>query len=138
MMMPQFERHYTLDQAQAALPWIQSVFAKIHRLVRFIQSENVKPMSAAKSPLGQWEPLLFQAADDDRRKLIEGLLQAVVEKGIVVQDLHRGLIDFPAMRAGREVLLCYELSDGDQIQYWHDLESGFAGRQEIEAEDFAE
>lgn len=135
--MPRFEHHYTFEQAQAAIPWIQSIFSKIHRLVQMIQNPNAKPLSPGKSPLGSWEPTLFGATDEERRKLIEGLLGAMVEKGIVIQDIHRGLLDFPSWRGDQEILLCYELSDGDHIQYWHDLDSGFAGRQEIDAGDFS-
>jgi len=44
--------------------------------------------------------------------------------------LNRGLIDFPSMREGREIFLCWE-KDEDDIEYWHDLESGYAGRERL-------
>ena len=51
--------------------------------------------------------------------------------GIVVRDIDRGLIDFPAILEGREVYLCWEL-DEDGIGFWHDLESGYGGRQPLD------
>ena len=49
---------------------------------------------------------------------------------IFIKDIDRGLIDFPAIIGGREVFLCWE-SDEDDIEFWHDLESGFAGRERL-------
>ena len=53
------------------------------------------------------------------------------ELGIVVRDIDRGLIDFPAIVDGREVYLCWQLGE-DEIAFWHDLESGFGGRQPLD------
>ena len=49
---------------------------------------------------------------------------------IQIKDVSRGLIDFPSLRDGREVFLCWE-KDDDDIEFWHDLDSGFAGREKI-------
>ena len=59
------------------------------------------------------------------------LLGEIQDRGIVVRDIDRGLIDFPAILDGREVYLCWEL-DEDGIGFWHDLESGFGGRQPLD------
>jgi hypothetical protein len=50
---------------------------------------------------------------------------------VVLRDLDRGLVDFPAVIDGREVYLCWVESEEDGIAYWHDLESGFAGRRPL-------
>ena len=62
---------------------------------------------------------------------VRRLLLGVQELGIVVRDIDRGLIDFPAILEDREVYLCWEL-DEDGIGYWHDLESGYGGRQPLD------
>lgn len=51
--------------------------------------------------------------------------------GIVIRDVDRGLIDFPAVRDGREVYLCWQLDEGE-IAFWHDIEAGFGGRQPLD------
>ena len=51
--------------------------------------------------------------------------------GVQLKDYERGLLDFPSMREGRVVLLCWQLGEGDRIEWWHDLETGFSGRQPI-------
>jgi hypothetical protein len=55
----------------------------------------------------------------------------ISELGIQLKDPARGLIDFPSLRDGRVVLLCWQLGEGDTIQWWHDTDSGFAGRKPI-------
>jgi len=58
---------------------------------------------------------------------VRRLLVALEEAGIVLRDIDRGLIDFPALREGREIYLCWELGE-DEVAHWHELESGFGGR----------
>jgi hypothetical protein len=50
--------------------------------------------------------------------------------GIQAKDLDRGLVDFPSIRNGREVFLCWELEE-DDIEFWHDIEAGYAGRERL-------
>ena len=53
------------------------------------------------------------------------------ELGVQLKDYTRGLIDFPAMRDGKVVLLCWQLGEREEIEWWHDTEAGFAGRQRL-------
>src|SRR5207237_10794900 len=84
------------------------------------------------------EDLQRRKASYDRRptdpvaKEINALLLEIAHLGVDVKGPDQGLIDFPAMRRGREVLLCWKLGEGDRISYWHDVETGFAGRKLIE------
>jgi hypothetical protein len=58
-------------------------------------------------------------------------LDQLAEWGIELKDLSTGLVDFPAMREGRIVYLCWRLGEL-QVAYWHDLETGFGGRQPLD------
>lgn len=53
------------------------------------------------------------------------------EVGIQLKDHERGLIDFPCHRDGRVVLLCWQLGEREEIEWWHEPEAGFAGRQRL-------
>jgi hypothetical protein len=57
-----------------------------------------------------------------------GRLEAL---GVQLKDYGRGLIDFPSLREGRDVLLCWQMGEGDQLEWWHDTEAGFAGRRPL-------
>lgn len=59
------------------------------------------------------------------------LTTEIHELGVEMKDYERGLIDFPSMRSGRVVLLCWQLGEGDEIAWWHEPEAGFAGRQPL-------
>jgi len=51
--------------------------------------------------------------------------------GIQLKDYSRGLIDFPSIREGRIVLLCWQLGENEQIEWWHEQDGGFAGRKPL-------
>lgn len=61
---------------------------------------------------------------------IQKLLEKVEKMGALVKDLDRGLFDFPHLRGSREVFLCWMVGE-KKIGFWHDLDSGFAGRQPL-------
>ncbi len=63
---------------------------------------------------------------------INAIVIEIAALGVEVKDPDRGLVDFRAMRRGREVYLCWRLGEGDRIRFWHDLDSGFAGRRAID------
>lgn len=60
----------------------------------------------------------------------KSVLQHFRSREIQIKDLDRGLLDFPSRREGREVFLCWE-KDEEDIEFWHDLESGYAGRERL-------
>ena len=70
------------------------------------------------------------ASVDAALGLMREVLQEFQAREIQIKDLDRGLIDFPAIIGGREVFLCWE-QDEDAIEYWHDLDTGFAGREKL-------
>ena len=55
---------------------------------------------------------------------------AVQDLGLLVKDLDAGLVDFPSVRDGEEVLLCWRLGE-DEVAFWHGYDDGFAGRRPL-------
>ena len=53
------------------------------------------------------------------------------ESGIQLKDYTRGLIDFPSLKEGRIILLCWQIGYAEQIEWWHETDAGFAGRQKL-------
>jgi hypothetical protein len=61
---------------------------------------------------------------------IESSVNALSEMGCILKDINSGLVDFPTIRNGRQVLLCWRY-DEPEVGFWHDAEAGFAGRQPL-------
>ncbi|MEY2407772.1 MAG: hypothetical protein QOF48_442 [Verrucomicrobiota bacterium] len=124
----QFKKHYTLDEARALLPQIRQWLTALNRAQQKSarHDERSAPQLASGADLGgssvnEWLQNLAQ---------IQKLLLEFQTREIEVKDLKRGLIDFPAIIGGREVFLCWE-QDEEDIEYWHDLETGYAGREKL-------
>jgi hypothetical protein len=124
----QFTKHYTLDEARALLPRIRVWLDKLVEL-RASASDCDNRLSAM---LADGADLGGETVNGCVRVLaqIKSALREFQTRDIQLKDLDRGLIDFPAIRAGREVFLCWE-KDEDDIEHWHDLNSGYAGREPL-------
>jgi len=61
---------------------------------------------------------------------LRSLMQVLKEQGVIVKDMSVGLLDFPSLRDGREVYLCWKYGE-DRVAFWHDVDAGFAGRQPL-------
>ena len=67
---------------------------------------------------------------DDHARRLAKLVDEIAGHGAEVKDLDSGLIDFPALRKGETVLLCWQLGE-DEIAFWHRIDDGFAGRRPL-------
>ncbi|MFH0793553.1 MAG: DUF2203 family protein, partial [bacterium] len=107
------------------IPFVREIFDKAHRLI--LEATSKRTPSTNGNGRGR------RAADPANQiESANALLSELTDRGIVLQDANRGLIDFPHLRDGKEeVFLCYELTDGDRIVAWHELYAGYAGRKPI-------
>jgi hypothetical protein len=62
---------------------------------------------------------------------LDALIHQIIDTGAQIKDINTGLLDFSALREGREVYLCWQYGEHD-IAFWHEVEDGYAGRQPIE------
>jgi hypothetical protein len=123
------DRHYSVDEANALLPRVKPVLRKLRDAKDMLTDEDAHEVLSEAAPTnggGESGRQVGEAFLEVRR-----LLGALQEAGIVVRDIDRGLIDFPAVLDGEEVYLCWELGE-DGVEYWHDLESGYRGRQPLD------
>jgi hypothetical protein len=129
-------RHFTPDEANAELvavrPLVERMVAQrqahVAALARQEELEGHIRGNGGGIPPAE---LAETAAGVERvaRELAK-TIDDIVAHGAEIKDLDEGLIDFPALRHGETVLLCWKLGE-DEIRYWHTLEAGFAGRQEL-------
>jgi hypothetical protein len=127
-MPHRFQKHYTREEARALLPEIRGWLGRLSELHKSIDRQETKlqGMIAPQTDQGG------QLVNDWVRNLAQfrTLLVEFYRRDIQVKDLDRGLIDFPAIIGGREVFLCWE-QDEEDIEFWHDLDSGYAGRERL-------
>jgi hypothetical protein len=122
------ERHYTVEQANAALGWVTERVERLRSAREGLNDEEARSALQDAGPTnGGGEPgrVVSDAFLEMRNALVE--LQAME---VVLRDLDRGLVDFPSIREGREVFLCWEEGE-DEIGFWHDVDAGFGGRQPL-------
>jgi hypothetical protein len=121
-------RHYTLEEANAALAWVEEAIAALRTAREGLSDEEAREALAEAGPQnGGGTP--GRVVSEAFLQLREALAR-LQEAEVVLRDLDRGLVDFPAIRDDREVYLCW-LEGEDEIAYWHDLEAGFAGREPL-------
>jgi hypothetical protein len=133
-------RHFTPEEANAALaevrPLVEGLVAQRREHVQALarQEELERKIKGNGGGMPPAE-LAAAAADVDAiERRIARLVDEISEHGAQVKDLDEGLIDFPALRRGETVLLCWRLGE-DEIRFWHRVEDGFAGRRPLPLDD---
>lgn len=134
-------RRFTLESARRILPEVR---ARLEEAVRaHHELEQARKTVAAFSERAQllggvrldgaaavrWQSRMRQAAAS-----LQAALEQLQVLGVQVKDLEMGLVDFPTLYRGREVLLCWKLGEPG-IAWWHGMEEGFRGRKPVD-EDF--
>ena len=121
-------RHYTLEEANAAIAWVGDALVRLREARDGLSDEEARDALAEAGPQnGGGSPgRVVSEAFIELRDTLARLQEAEV----VLRDLERGLVDFPSVRDGREVYLCW-LEQEPEIGYWHDLEAGFDGREPL-------
>jgi len=122
---------FTVEEANELLPTVRRVVEKIRAAhARVAASQESARAAAAGAELGGGG---MSGGAEYVRALttLAGRVGQLEELGVQLKDYERGLVDFPSLRDGRLVLLCWQWGEGDRIEWWHDLEAGFAGRQPL-------
>ena len=128
-MPRQFKKHFSLEEAGALLPTLAAIFEEINTIKQELDirgAERAEVLEAAKTNGGGSKADYHFVLN----RKIHRLLERIEKKGVLVKDLDRGLVDFPHLRGNREIFLCWMVGE-KEIGYWHDLDSGFAGRQPL-------
>ncbi|MDB6125615.1 MAG: hypothetical protein JWQ71_4608 [Pedosphaera sp.] len=129
-MAHQFQKHYTREEARALLPQIRQWLDQLVLLRTDLEKNNRRVDGLMASGQDQGGDLVNRSI-----RLLSEMKTLFLEfqsREILIKELERGLIDFPAIIGGREVFLCWEKGDAD-IEFWHDIDSGYAGREPLES-----
>ena len=121
---------FSVDEANELLPVIIPKLYKIREL--YARLDVMRDDARAAASASQFGGGMEGGTDYVNTLYSVGKITTELhETGIELKDYASGLIDFPSMRSGRVVLLCWQIGDGDEIAWWHETDAGFAGRQPL-------
>ncbi len=125
-------RIFTLEEARAALPQVKALME---------QAQHARTALMAARP--ELWPVLRKAATNGGNRsasralahyrALEAGIKGIQALGVVVKDVDQGLVDFIGTRDGREVYLCWRYGE-EELEFWHELDTGFAGRRPLDDE----
>lgn len=125
--MPQY---FTLEEANKALKVIRPLMDEVQAIRHKILENQPEAWPTIEKSAGNGgNRALSDMVQDFER--FDALIHQIQETGAQIKDINTGLLDFSALKDGREVNLCWQYGEGD-IAFWHEVEAGFAGRQPIE------
>jgi hypothetical protein len=125
--MPQY---FTLQQANETLGIIRPLMEEVQKIRRKILANQPEAWPAIEKSAGNGGNRALSKMVQDFEKL-DTLVHQIQDTGAQVKDINTGLLDFSALKEGREVYLCWQHGEGE-IAFWHEVEAGYAGRQSIE------
>jgi hypothetical protein len=133
-------RHFTPEEANAALEQVRPLVEQLvagreeHALAVERQEELERKIRGNGGGIPPAELAAATAEVDALARRLARLVDEIASHGAQVKDLDSGLVDFPALRRGETVLLCWQLGE-DEIAWWHGVADGFAGRRPLPLDD---
>ena len=119
---------FTIEEANALLPEVRQILKKLQRsrrrLAAYRKQSKLAAEGAEQGGGGMTDGAIYAA-------ILTNFTEEMAELedlGVQLKDFERGLVDFPSLRDGRVVLLCWQLGEGDALEWWHEVEAGFSGR----------
>jgi hypothetical protein len=134
--------HFTVGEVEALIPTLERIFVHVLQLRAGLRALGAKLDRAGVRMTGE-EPLETESGPPAVRQakaVFRGLDEALTDElervrayGGEIKDVEQGLVDFPGLRSGEEILLCWKLGE-KRVGYWHSVEGGYASRRPIDAE----
>jgi hypothetical protein len=122
--------YFTLQEANEALNIIRPLMDEVQRIRQKILEKQPEAWPAIEKSAGNGGNRALSNMVQDFEKF-DALVHRIQDTDVLIKDINTGLLDFPALRDGREVYLCWQYGE-DEIAFWHEVEAGYAGRQPIE------
>jgi hypothetical protein len=127
------DRIFTLAEAESLLPQLRSLLSEIGEEWSHARDLNTDVQKARdKAQFDGYSKSGVEYVESVSHLMF--LIHQIKDLGVLLKDADKGLCDFPYMRQGRMVYLCWQLGE-ERIQYWHDIETGFAGREPLDETD---
>jgi len=122
-------QYFTLQQANEALKIIRPLMDEVQAIRSKILELQPEAWTAIEKSIGNGGNITLSRMIRDFEKL-DALVHRILDTGVLIKDINIGLLDFSALKDGREVYLCWQYGEGE-IAFWHEVDEGYAGRQPI-------
>lgn len=123
-------RYFTLQEANKTLVAIRPLMDEIQAIRQKILARKPEIWPVIEKAAGNGGNQAASKLVEDFERL-DALVHQIQATGALFKDINLGLLDFPALKDGREVYLCWKFGE-DDIAFWHEIEAGYAGRQSID------
>ena len=121
---------FTLDEANSLIPWLAERFRKIDTLRQEYAILQKRIADSQKTAVNASDAPQNETTTEQLTRQIEEGVDEILDQGIIVRDVARGLVDFPSLRDDRDIYLCW-IDGEEQVKYWHEINQGFSHRQSI-------
>jgi len=124
------QRYFTLQEANETLDLIRPLMDEVQAIRQKVLKNQPEAWPAIQKSSGNGGNRALSNMVQDFEKF-DTLIHRIQATDVLIKDINLGLLDFPALKDGREVYLCWQYGEGE-IAFWHEIEAGFAGRQSID------
>ena len=123
-------KYFSVEEANEALKVIRPLMDEIQAIRQEILARRPEVWPVVERSAGNGGSQTASQLVQEFERL-DALVHQVQDTGALFKDINLGLLDFPALKDGHEVYLCWKYGEHD-IAFWHEIEAGYAGRQSIE------
>jgi hypothetical protein len=125
------QKYFTLQEANETLNIIRPLMDEVQAIRLKILKNQPEAWPAIEKSAGNGGNRALSNMVQDFEKF-DALIHRIQATDVLIKDVNLGLLDFLALKDGREVYLCWQYGEGD-IAFWHEIEAGYAGRQPIDS-----
>jgi len=122
-------RYFSIKEANHLLEELQPLIREIMGIHTRILERQPQALAAIERAAGNGGNLSASKLVPEFERLRE-LVHHIQDEGVIIKDMGVGLLDFPSLREGREVYLCWKQGEA-HIAFWHEIDAGFMGRQPL-------
>lgn len=131
-----FRRYFTVEEANKALPLVRMIVMDVVKQLQAVETLRHRLAGVSSTKRKGDDPYAEEVAQtlaelEAENERLRDLIEELQKLGVELKGPD-GLCDFPSLRDGREVYLCWRLGE-ESVAHWHELDAGFAGRQELES-----
>ena len=125
------QRYFSLQEANEVLKIIRPLMDEVQAIRQKILKNQPEAWPAIEKSAGNGGNRALSNMVQDFEKF-DTLIHRIQDTDVLIKDVNLGLLDFPALKDGREVYLCWQYGE-DDIAFWHEIEAGYVGRQPIDS-----